>query len=305
MIQDFLTEIVDEPWVNRLDLASGELVNGQLIHREHKSRATDTIWKFWRKDGKPGAVYILLEFQSRPDSKMPVRFMGYNGLFLQQLLDSKVVSDRDKLPPLIPVVLYNGEGLWKKATELGALVADLDPSAEIYRPRLCFLLVDERRFPRERLESLDGPAAHMIRIEQSRDWNEAQAQIRRLSRNVQAPSLREAFTTWLRRVILPRFGMTDELTARFNLEEFGDMESMLARSIDRWNRQIRQEGRKEGLQEGLVKGEARLLLRLLRLKLGPLSPEVKARVRSADEGLLAKWSERILTAERLEDVFGE
>lgn len=151
--------------------------------------------------------------------------------------------------------------------------------------------------------------AHLIRIEQSRDWNEAQAQIRRLSQNVRDPSLREAFTTWLRRVILPRFGMTDELTARFTLEEFEVMESMLARSIDRWNRQIRQEGRregrKEGLQEGLQKGEARMLLRLLRLKLGPLSPEVKARVRSADEDLLAKWSERVLAAERLEDVFGE
>jgi predicted transposase YdaD len=301
MIQDFLTEIVDAPWVDRLDLASGELVNGLLIHKQHQSRTADTIWKFRRKDGQPGDVYILLEFQSRPDPTMPVRFMGYDGLFLQLLLDSKVVSCRDKLPPVIPVVLYNGVRSWNKGTELGALVADLDPSAEHYRPQLRFLLVDERRFPRERLEALNGPAANLIRIEQSRDWSEARANIRRLSQSVQDPSLREAFATWLRRVILPRFGIREELSAHLNLEDFEAMESMLARSIDRWNRQIR----KEGMQEGMQKGEAQLLLRQLRLKLGPLSPEVENRILAADSNHLVKWSERILTAERLEDVFGE
>jgi Domain of unknown function (DUF4351) len=53
---------------------------------------------------------------------------------------------------------------------------------------------------------------------------------------------------------------------------------MLAESIDRWNREIREEGRQEGRQEG----EARVVLRLLRLKFGPLEPEIEDRVRSAD-----------------------
>jgi hypothetical protein len=47
-----------------------------------------------------------------------------------------------------------------------------------------------------------------------------------------------------------------------------------------------------------------VLLRLLRLKFGPLSPEVEEQVRSADAARLLSWSERVLTAERLQDVFG-
>ncbi len=74
---------------------------------------------------------------------------------------------------------------------------------------------------------------------------------------------------------------------------------MLAESIDRWNREIREEGREEGRQEG----EARVLLRQLRLKFGPLAPEIEERVRSADADRLLGWSERILTAESLQDVF--
>jgi hypothetical protein len=39
------------------------------------------------------------------------------------------------------------------------------------------------------------------------------------------------------------------------------------------------------------------------LKFGPLAPAVEERVRSADAGRLLEWSERVLTAERLQDVF--
>jgi uncharacterized protein DUF4351 len=70
---------------------------------------------------------------------------------------------------------------------------------------------------------------------------------------------------------------------------------MLAESIDRWNREIREEGRQEG--------EARVVLRLLRLKFGPLEPETEERVRSADADRLLEWGERVLTAQSLQDVF--
>jgi hypothetical protein len=69
---------------------------------------------------------------------------------------------------------------------------------------------------------------------------------------------------------------------------------MLADSIDRWNREIREEGRQEG--------EARVVLRQLRLKFGPLDPETEDRVCSADADRLLEWGERILTAESLQDV---
>lgn len=72
---------------------------------------------------------------------------------------------------------------------------------------------------------------------------------------------------------------------------------MLLESIDRWTRETREEGRQEG--------EARMLLRQLRMKFGSLSPEVEERVRSTDADRLLEWSERVLTAERLQDVFGD
>lgn len=74
---------------------------------------------------------------------------------------------------------------------------------------------------------------------------------------------------------------------------------MLAEKIDRWNRELRE----KSLQEGRQEGEARIVLQLLRLKFGALAPEIEEQVRSADSDRLLGWSERILTAECLQDIF--
>jgi predicted transposase/invertase (TIGR01784 family) len=305
MIQDLLIEIVGAPWVNNLDLAAAELVDGSLIADSHENRESDVLWRIPRKGNIGPDIYILLELQSRPDPTMPVRLMGYKGLLYQRLLANKIVSIRNKLPLVIPILLYNGLGPWNEATDLGSLIGDLDASEEIYRPQLRFLLVDERRFPAERLATLSGPVAALFRIEKSRDWSEVLRNVHRIRQDVTEPSLRRAFETWLQKVILPRFGVTAEASAQLTLEE---METMLAESIDQWNRQIREEGiqvgRQEGRQEGRREGEARVLLRQLGLKFGPLSPEIEERVRAADSERLLEWSERILAAERLEDVLG-
>ncbi len=319
MIQDLLSEIVGERWVERIDLGSGKRVAASFVSPKHENRESDVIWKFRRLDGgEPVYVYILLEFQSRPDLSMPVRLMGYESLFYQSLLASQPAAGWRKLPLVIPLVVYNGPEPWNVATDLGSMIGDLDPSAEIYRPQLRYRLVDEAAYPREELAALNSPVADLFSIEKSRDWREVRESVHRLRQHVPPAegALRQAFETWLQKVILPRLGLSqEEVSATGTLEE---VETMLADSIDRWNRELRekalqeglqeghqkglQEGLQEGLQKGLQKGEARILLQLLRLKFGPLTPEIEARVRSADADRLLKWSERILTADTLEGV---
>jgi len=55
-------------------------------------------------------------------------------------------------------------------------------------------------------------------------------------------------------------------------------------------------------EEGMQQGEARVLERLLTLKFGALPADVQRRIAGADEPTLLAWSERVLSATRLEDV---
>src|SRR5918992_5357471 len=170
MIQDLLREIVGEQWVSRIDFDSGERVSASFVSHKHQNRESDVIWKFRRNDGKePVYVYILMEFQSRPDPSMPVRLMSYESLFYQSLLAGLPTATWNKLPPVIPLVVYNGEEPWNVATDLGSLIGDLDPSAEIYKPQLRYRLVDESTYSRKDLEALNSSVAELFCIEKSRD----------------------------------------------------------------------------------------------------------------------------------------
>ena len=60
----------------------------------------------------------------------------------------------------------------------------------------------------------------------------------------------------------------------------------------------------KGREEGIGQGEARVLLRQPTLKFGPLPDPVRARIESADADTLLRWSERVLSADHLEDVLG-
>ena len=64
-------------------------------------------------------------------------------------------------------------------------------------------------------------------------------------------------------------------------------------------RRIREEGRQEGRREG----EAEMLLRLWRIRFGNLPTDTVARVHAADPETLLHWSERVLTAATLDEVF--
>jgi hypothetical protein len=65
----------------------------------------------------------------------------------------------------------------------------------------------------------------------------------------------------------------------------------------------RDQGREEGRQQGELRGAARVVLQLLALKFGALSPEVERRVHEASKAELEAWTPRILTAASIDEVF--
>jgi uncharacterized protein DUF4351 len=62
---------------------------------------------------------------------------------------------------------------------------------------------------------------------------------------------------------------------------------------------------KFGEDRGRLAGEAKIVLKQLALRFGPVSEDVVARVRSASEAQLERWSERVLTARSLDGVFAD
>jgi hypothetical protein len=137
------------------------------------------------------------------------------------------------------------------------------------------------------------------------------------------PSLTRAFLLWLGHLL----GQSNRgIRKRLSLEDYA---AMWEQKIQKWKEELsrealqagllageekgqakgRKQGLKEGLEQGLVQGhkqgQENLLLRQLERKFGPLDPQTRTRVRRADANQLLEWAERILTADRLEQVFAD
>ncbi len=68
-------------------------------------------------------IYILLEFQNTQDYWMALRIATYTGLLWQELVNENQVKAGEKLPPVLPIVLYNGQNPWNAPLNVGELVA--------------------------------------------------------------------------------------------------------------------------------------------------------------------------------------
>jgi hypothetical protein len=88
-------------------------------------------------------------------------------------------------------------------------------------------------------------------------------------------------------------GLDEEERARYQ-QEYPEEAEMMSGFAERFIEQ--------GLQQGLQRGEAQMLLRLLARKFGEVPEGVRRRIEGADAETLLVWSERVLTAERLEEV---
>jgi predicted transposase/invertase (TIGR01784 family) len=289
MVADLLRGFVKEEWVRDLDFSTLERISGSYVTPELSSRESDVVWRVrWERD-RWLYVYLLIEFQSTVDPFMALRVMMYMGLLYQDLVRHRQLTPSGKLPPVLPLVLYNGVARWGAARELADLIETVPGGLEQYRPQLRYCLLDEARIADSDLGSLRNLAAALFRLEKSRGPEDIQRVLVALIDWLREPDLtelRRSFTTWLVKVLLPARVPGTTIPGVADLQE---VKSMLAERVVEWTQEWKQEGLEEGLKEGhrigLQQareenlGKARgVLVRDLERRFGSLPEEVRRRV---------------------------
>jgi hypothetical protein len=89
-------------------------------------------------------------------------------------------------------------------------------------------------------------------------------------------------------------GLDDNERERYQREYSNE-----ANTMSTFAERFREEGRAQGMQQG----EAAVLTRQLERKFGAVPEAARQRIAAADEETLLEWSERVLAATRIDDVF--
>jgi hypothetical protein len=271
-------------------------------------------------------IYTLIEHKAAPDPRVALQLLGYQAQVLEHWDRTEGRTPDGSLrplPALVTLVVHHGSKSWDVPLSL-AEATDADVAVRPWCLDFRYSLVDLGRIPDAQLSRERALRVGLLILKHGRLRRSDRRKLRRLAR--------EAL----------RLGHDDLLTFLYYLvghlveDPDGDLirdilrdvvpeeeESMVTQTARKWLAEGFNEGLAKGLLEGEAKGEVRgrvegeargeargevkgraeMLLRLLRRRFGPLSPEVEARVRSADPDRLDRWSDSVLDARTLSDVF--
>ena len=169
---------------------------------------------------------------------------------------------------------------------------------------MSYLLLDEGAIDETAPLALKNLAAALFHLDKSRTPDTMQAVVGSLMQWLTQPeqdSLRRAFTVYILRVLLPSRAPGVAVPQVANLLE---LRTMLAETVLDWKKQWLEEGEAKGQARGEAKGKRDTLTRLLTRRFGPLPEWAASRLSAGTGEQLDVWSESVLDAATLAEVFG-
>jgi len=322
MIADLLERYVVPPWIGSLDLSTLELVPAHYVSDELEQRESDVVWRVrYGPDGEWFYVYVLIEFQSSVYRFMAVRLLAYVLLLYQDLIRNKRLTRAGLLPPVLPIVLYNGKRRWTAPTQMLKLVQPIS-GYESFIPSFEYFVIDEGGLPQESLEPLDSPVTGVFQLERSQSVEEIRRIVDTLIDVLDDPELREMrrdLAMWIRRAILPARLPGVELPELHDLQEA----KMLAERAAKWPKEWMAEGYRKGILEGrekgilegrekgilegrergILEGQRATLTELVEERFGSMEVGHRKRVERATKDQLKRWLREVLKASTADEVF--
>ena len=142
MVEHLLRACLPADLLAIVDFSELDELSTDYVSDELRTRHGDTVWRL-RLGRHWIYLLILLEFQSEDDRWMALRIHTYTGLLYQELVRNEAPGIADgRLPPVLPVVLYNGTEPWKAARRMSGLVAPGVPWLAQYQPAQGYFLLD-------------------------------------------------------------------------------------------------------------------------------------------------------------------
>ena len=190
VIADLLRGYVGGNLVPRLDFKTLDPAPTEQVSDRLERKLSDSVWRVQCDDGQWVWVYVVVEFQSRPDPGMGLRMLAY--VALQYLDLQRQRGSHERVPAVLGAVLYSGEEAWVEELDTRSRIA-LQPGSDVecMLPHLRFPVIHERREGRRKVPR-GNAAGLMFRLwglERQRELLELVAQVRIVAGGRSGPAI--------------------------------------------------------------------------------------------------------------------
>ena len=324
---ELLRSFVKKDWVNLIKAEDLILIDKSYILEDFSEEESDIVYKV-NLDGNDIIFYILLEFQSRVDYRMPMRLLFYIVEVWREIL--KNTSRRDqrrkdfKLPAIVPMVLYNGKNKWTAYTNF----KDILSGSELFEDNIIdfrYILFDIYRYNEIELESMSNMVSTVFLLDKEISKEDLIKRLRLTAYVLKkiTPEQFDILKTWLKNIMEPRLDKgsrkeVEEVLEKSSQREVDAMVSNLGKTIDNIIREGREtglkegrqegirkgreEGRKEGKKEGLLEGRRKTLIKLLTKKFEVLPDDMYVKIENSDSDVLETIIDEIFDLKSLDDI---
>ena len=271
MVEDLLRGFAAEGWSDALDFESLQKLPAEFVSGDLRRRQGDGLWRVRFRDSRRLYLMVLLEFQSTVDRHMAIRMLVYSGLLYQNLIRRGELGPNGELPPVLPVVLYNGRSRWTAAADVAKLAAPTGEPLTRYQPSQRYFLLDARAHEHDDLPR-DNLVSALLRFENSRSPEDLKRAAEALSDWLGRPGeaeLKRAFVQWAVRIAIPDPLGAEDL--HLTLSQLEEDPTMLRERSNEWYWEAHRRGVEVGRAE-----ERALLKRLAAHKFGTESAESPA-----------------------------
>lgn len=274
---DFLRNFVKKDWANSVKEENLILIDKEFILDDFKEEEADIVYKV-NINGNEVIFYVLLEFQSKVDFRMPIRLLMYmTEIWRDELRNTeKNIKKRKeyRLPAIVPIVLYNGKQKWTAARNFKEILngyEEFEDNIVDFR----YLLFDVNRMDKEELVEIANVVSSVFLLDQDMDVSEIANRLKlvgKIMRRTTTSEQKKIFNKWVFNVLGNRFEKDKQkemykVLIETSEKESDNMVSNLGRNIEKAFKKAEKDGMKIGLekgkQEGKIEGKMEVAIKML------------------------------------------
>ena len=250
---------------------------------------SDLIYKL-KRNQEDVYIYILLEFQSTVQRFIGVRILNYiTSLYLTMIQSGQV---KEKLPPVFPILLYNGDSKWTAPETLAELVDHHELLGD-FGIGFKYLKIIENEYTYAQLLQIQNIVSTLFLTENHYNLDQLGHELLEVFEKEDQTAV-SLFLNWFKMLAVDgRIDSTNYRAFEKIYTHQMEVREMFTTAMSEKDKRLIQEGeakgKAEGLAEGLAEGELNALKKMAKqMKMDSLSDEVIAKYTGLSQAEIKK-----------------
>ena len=242
IFRQLLETFVQEDWIKELDFDHCETIDKSFISEHYKQTESDIIYRVRFKD-KELYIIILIEFQSTVDRFMALRILNYlTNFYTDYLKSNRQVS---YLPPVFPILLYNGDRKWNAPQKISELIENHEILGA-YCPQFEYFKIAENEYSKEELLEIGNIVSILFLAESYYDLDLLKQKFLELFEQAEDKKAISLFLNWFKQLSVHRRVVVKDYQELEKIyKDAEEVKEMLIKAIELERNKIYQEGIKE------------------------------------------------------------